>query len=67
MTSGRHLPGEFGLSVPTAHRRFTAWTKARLWPRLHRVLRDELGAAGELDWSRCAIDPVSVRAGKGGN
>ncbi|GAA2106689.1 hypothetical protein GCM10009780_59440 [Actinomadura alba] len=27
---------------------------------------DERGAAGELDWSRCAIDSVSVRAATGG-
>ncbi|MEU8346624.1 transposase [Spirillospora sp. NPDC048832] len=38
LTSGcawRHLPGEFGVSVPTAHRRFTTWTRAELWLRLH--------------------------------
>jgi hypothetical protein len=33
---------------------------------LYRVIMDELGACGELDWSRCAIDSVSVRAAKGG-
>lgn len=31
----------------------------------HLVL-DELGARGELDWSRCAIDSVNMRALKGG-
>ncbi|WP_285700240.1 transposase [Actinomadura sp. NBRC 104412] len=33
LTSGcawRHLPGECGVGVPTAHRRFTAWTVAGL-------------------------------------
>ncbi|AGS69885.1 transposase DDE domain protein [Streptomyces collinus Tu 365] len=30
--------------------------------QLHRLTLDELGARGELDWSRCAIDSVSVRA-----
>ncbi|WP_217711332.1 transposase [Actinomadura sp. NAK00032] len=29
----RHLSGESGVEVPTAHGRFTAWTAARLWPR----------------------------------
>lgn len=31
----------------------------RVWARLHRVVLDALGARGELDWSRCAIDSVS--------
>jgi transposase len=35
-----------GVSVPTAHRRFTAWTKAGLWPRLYRAVLEELGAGG---------------------
>lgn len=32
----------------------------------HRLVLDELGARGELDWSRCAIDSVNIRAMKGG-
>lgn len=35
-------------------------------PLPYRVLLDDSGARGELDWPRCAIDPVSVRAVKGG-
>lgn len=46
----------------TAFRRFTEWCKARVWAKLYRLVLDELGARGELDWSRCAIDSVSVRA-----
>ena len=68
LTSGcawRHLPAEFGVSHQTAHRRFTAWTKAGLWPRLHRVVLDELGARGQIDWSSAIIDAASVRAKKG--
>ena len=37
-TSGRtwrQLPPSFGPSGPTAHRRFTEWTKARVWAKLH--------------------------------
>ncbi|MEF9908002.1 IS5 family transposase [Streptomyces sp. P9-A2] len=67
-TSGctwRQLPPSFGPSGPTAHRRFTEWSKARVWAKLHRVVLDELGARGELDWSRCAIDSVNMRALKG--
>ncbi|WTE38380.1 IS5 family transposase [Streptomyces sp. NBC_01618] len=69
-TSGctwRQLPPSFGPSGPTAHRRFTEWSRARVWAKLHRVVLDELGARGELDWSRCAIDSVNMRSLKGGN
>ncbi len=59
-------PPGFGLSGVTAFRRFTEWTEARVWPKLHRLVLDELASRGELDWSRCAIDSVSVRALKGG-
>ncbi|MFJ4429094.1 IS5 family transposase [Streptomyces bobili] len=55
----------FGPSGATAHRRFTEWTKARVWAKLHRLVLDELGSRGELDWSRCAIDSVNMRALKG--
>ncbi|MFF8597047.1 IS5 family transposase [Streptomyces sp. NPDC015220] len=47
LTSGcawRHLPPAFGTSHATAHRRFTVWTEAGLWRRLHRAALDELGA-----------------------
>ncbi|MGI5165690.1 IS5 family transposase [Spirillospora sp. CA-253888] len=62
----QQLPPVFGPSGPTAHRRFCEWSAARVWAKLHRLVLDDLGAAGELDWSRCAIDSVSVRAAKGG-
>ncbi|WP_345124273.1 transposase [Streptomyces chiangmaiensis] len=54
LTSGcawRHLPPTFGTSPATAHRRFTVWTEAGLWRRLHRAVLDELGARGEVDWT----------------
>ncbi|WP_204117035.1 MULTISPECIES: IS5 family transposase [Streptomyces] len=54
-----------GPSGATAHRRFTEWTKARVWAKLHRVVLDELGPRADLDWSRCAIDSVNMRALKG--
>ncbi len=49
-----------------AHRRFSEWSKARVWAKFHRVVLDELGARGELDWTRCAIDSVNMRALKRG-
>ena len=60
------LPPVFGPSGPTAHRRFTEWSGARVWAKLHRLVLDELGSRGELDWSRCAVDSVNTRALKGG-
>jgi transposase len=68
LTSGcawRMLPLSFGVTVPTAHRRFTVWTEAGLWRRLHRAVLDELGSKGLIDWSRAVIDAASVRAKKG--
>ncbi|MEV5612399.1 IS5 family transposase [Streptomyces sp. NPDC052225] len=67
-TSGctwNQLPPGFGLPGVTAFRRFTEWTEARVWAKLHRLVLDELGARGGPDWSRCTIDSVSVRALKG--
>ncbi|MFE9328742.1 IS5 family transposase [Nocardia sp. NPDC052278] len=69
LTSGcawRMLPPSFGVTVPTAHRRFSVWTEAGLWRRLHRTVLDELGSQGLIDWSRAVIDAASVRAKKGG-
>nr|WP_234342183.1 IS5 family transposase [Streptomyces leeuwenhoekii] len=62
----RQLPPVFGPAWPTVYRRFAQWSRERVWARLHRVILDQLGGRGELDWSRCAIDSVSVRAAKGG-
>lgn len=38
-----------------------------MWARLHRLVPDELGVRGELDWSRYAIDSVNMRALKKGS
>jgi transposase len=68
LTSGcawRHLPPSFGVTVPTAHRRFTEWTRAGLWSRVHRAVLDELGGQGLIDWSRVVVDAAAVRAKKG--
>lgn len=68
-TSGctwRQLPLVFGRGWPTVYRRFAQWSRDRVRARVDRVILDELGARGELGWSRCAIDSVSVRAAKRG-
>jgi len=61
----RHLPPVFGVPYQTAHRRFTEWSDAALWAKLHRAVLDRLGAAGEIDWSRAIVDGASLRAKKG--
>jgi len=59
------LPPSFGVTVPTAHRRFADWTKAGLWRWLHRAVLDELGSQGLIDWSRAVLDGAAVRAKRG--
>lgn len=68
LTSGcawRDLPPSFGVTVPTAHRRFTSWVRAGVFEKLHREVLDRLGAAGDLDWSSAILDSAYVRAKKG--
>ena len=63
----RQLPPVFDASWQTVYRRFAEWSAAQVWAKLHRAVVDEPGACGESDWSRCAIDSVSLRAAnKGG-
>jgi transposase len=51
----------FGSGV-TCWRRLRDSQKAGVWRRLHRVLLDELGKAGMIDWSRASLDSASVPA-----
>ncbi|AIG78226.1 Hypothetical protein AJAP_32740 [Amycolatopsis japonica] len=61
------LPQELGYgSGMTCWRRLRDWTEAGVWQRLHELLLAELHAAGQLDWSRAAVDGSHVRALKGG-
>jgi len=65
--SWRTLPaGMFGVTRATAHRRFSEWTAAGFWPRLHQQVLNQLGAGGGIDWSRAVVDSVTVRATKKG-
>ena len=58
--------GEFGCgSVTTCWRRFAEWAHAGVFERLQELLLDELGAAGQLDWSPISVDSVSLRAVRG--
>ena len=60
------LPASFGVSTPTAHRRFTEWVEADVFARLYQTMLDLLGSAGAIDWSRASVDGMQVRAVKGG-
>ncbi len=62
----RRLPVELGFgSGVTCWRRLRAWQDAGVWDELHQRVLDRLGQHGLLDWSRTALDSVSVRAKKG--
>ena len=56
----------FGISRPTAHRRFGEWTASGLWERMHQQILDRLGHLGAIDWSRAIVDSIAVRAEKRG-
>jgi transposase len=65
--SWRKLPASmFGVSRPTAHRRFTEWTRTGLWQRLHQQFLHRLNVISEIDWSRAMVDSIAVRATKRG-
>jgi hypothetical protein len=55
----------FGVSRATAHRRFTQWTEAGLWPQIHLQVLHRLGEAGQIAWTRAVADSISIRAEKG--
>ena len=61
------LPWEaFGVSGSTCWRRFRDWSRAGLWPQIHRRLLNRLGKLGQVDHGRAVIDSASVRALFGG-
>ncbi|GAA2272309.1 hypothetical protein GCM10010234_03710 [Streptomyces hawaiiensis] len=51
--TGNQLPPGFGLSGLTAFLRFTERTEARVWPKLHCLVLDELAARGEQRTDGC--------------
>ena len=61
------LPAELGCgSGMTCWRRLRDWQAAGVWQRLHQVLLDRLGVAGQIDWSRASVDAQSIPAPKRG-
>jgi transposase len=64
--SWNELPQELGCgSGVTCWRRLRQWQRAGVWERLHRAVLDRLGQHDLLDWSRAAVDSVSVRRSAG--
>ncbi|GAA4216959.1 hypothetical protein GCM10022220_48500 [Actinocatenispora rupis] len=51
----------FGTTRATAHRRFSEWTAAGLWERLHQAVLDQVRWHGGLDLERAIVDSVQVR------
>jgi transposase len=61
----KRLPASLGYgSGVTCWRRLRDWQQAGIFEQLHRLILDELGAAGKLDWTRALVDTRSVPAKK---
>jgi len=61
------LPTEaFQVSGSTCWRRFNAWSREGVWPRIHREVLNRLGSLGGVDQATAIIDSASVRAVLGG-
>jgi transposase len=59
------LPGGFP-SDTTCWRRQDEWTRAGVWDAVHRVILEELAAAGRLDTSELYADATFAEDRKGG-
>ena len=62
------LPQELGYgSGVTCWRRLRTWQQAGVWEKLHHKLLTRLNAAGQIDWSRAAVDGSHIRTLLGGS
>ena len=53
-------------SSTTCWNRFALWTKLGLWPKIWKLVIEELQVAGKLDLSELAMDATFAEARKGG-
>ena len=60
------MPAEYP-SGTTCWRRMSDWTKAGVWPKLHKALLRKLGKQGGLAFDRAVADSASFRAVFGGH
>jgi transposase len=58
----RQLPPWFDVSPATAHRRFTAWTRADLWGRLQERAEDPGASFREQQWAAAIASAARTRA-----
>ena len=56
----------FQVSGSTCWRRFNAWSRDGVWPRVHQEVLNRLGKLGQVDRSTDVVDSASVRAIFGG-
>jgi transposase len=61
-----HLPPCFPSGV-TCWRRHRDWTRAGVWAAVHRIVIEELAAAGKLDTSELFLDATFAEARQGGH
>lgn len=67
-TQWQMLPtATFCASGSTCWRRFNAWSRDGVWPRVHQEVLNRLGKIGQVDPSAAVIDSASVRAVWGGD
>jgi len=63
----RFVPRELGCgSGVTCWRRLRAWTRAGVWPKVHRKLLEAMARKGQVDASLAVMDSASIRALFGG-
>lgn len=55
----------FNVSGSSCWRRFSEWTAAGIWPKVHHRLLNRLGKADGVDLQHVVVDSQSVRALKG--
>ena len=61
-----YVPQEMGCGCgTTCWRRLRDWQAAGVWARLERELLQRLRDADQIDWSRAAVDSMSVPAKRG--
>jgi transposase len=61
------LPREMGCGCGmTCRRRLDEWRRAGVWDALHAAVLAMPEGAGEIDWSRAAVDSARVKAPLGG-
>jgi transposase len=58
----RSLPPVFGVSVPTAHRRYVEWSKSGLWERFNQEIINAPSSASARQWADAVRVAAEARA-----